>query len=190
MPALILCSSKGLGKAKWSRETAKGRRKEDQCQEVRNVQIGNQRRMHPTLKASDVVLGDFRGKGNGCKHRGHQDSSPGFLFLLLGMVGEVDQEIPWLSGTTDGEGTKKNQTRGLEGARRGATAWHSWCVYMAGSLDGTQWSRHPVRLAVSTGYSQEELPTYIPGGPRNQLEVQGDLLGSLISSIRGPRACV
>lgn len=55
---------------------------------------------------TDAVLADFRGKGNGYRHHGHQHSSWGFLFLLLGMVGEVDQEIPWLRGTTDGEGIK------------------------------------------------------------------------------------
>lgn len=80
---------------------------------------------------TDAVLGDFRGKGNGYRRRRHQDSSPGFLFLLLGMVGEVDQEIPWLSGTTDGEGIKKTNKEEVwkapgEGPQLGTVGVHTW----------------------------------------------------------------
>lgn len=56
---------------------------------------------HATLKASEepvssgAVLGDQRGKGNGYRPCSHPDHvTRRFLFLLLGMVGEVDQEVP------------------------------------------------------------------------------------------------
>lgn len=116
----------------------------------------------------------------------HQASS----FFCWGWWGKLIRKSHDSVGPQMGKVLEKNQ-RSLEDARRGATAWHSCCVYMAGSLDGTQWSGHPVRLAVSTGCFQEEPLTCIPCGPWNQLGVQGDLLGSLTSSsVRGPIECV
>lgn len=54
----------------------------------------------------------------------HEASS----FFCWGWWGKLIRKSHDSEGPQMGKVLKKNQTRSLEDARRGATAWHSWCV--------------------------------------------------------------
>lgn len=119
--------------------TTEGKRWEDQGQVVRNVCIRNQSGLWGM-----PLWGYLRGRWT-CSVMSYWETwrekemdrellspgspPPGFLFLLLGMVGEVYQEIPWHTETSDGEGITKNKLMQISGgARRRPAAWHN-CVH-------------------------------------------------------------
>lgn len=120
--------------------TTEGKRWEDQGQVVRNVCIRNQSGLWGM-----PLWGYLRGRWT-CSVMSYWETwrekemdrellspgspPPGFLFLLLGMVGEVYQEIPWHTETSDGEGITKNKLMQISGgARRRPAAWHKLCAW-------------------------------------------------------------
>lgn len=182
MLALILCSLKD---SENRMRTTMRRREEDQGQRVRNVRTGSQRGMqgtppwrHLSSQCSGDVLGDLRGKRNGYRPEVTRIPATRLPLSAARGGGGSYQEVPWLSGTSEGEDikkkkekhthtkTKKTQQGVLEAAGEGL---HKWSVHMVRSLFATQWSGPPVKHPCPC--SQEDFLIYAPGGPWDQLGV-------------------
>lgn len=137
--------------------TAEGKRWEDQGQMVRSVCIENQSGMwgmplwgylRGQWTCSVISYWEtWREKEMDIELLSPGSPPPGFLFLLLGMVGEVYQEISWHTETSDGEGITKNKLVQISGGTRKRPAvWHKLCTWSGAWLlpsgQSTLWFTH------------------------------------------------
>lgn len=160
MLTLILCSLKD---SENRMRTTMRRREEDQGQRVRNVQTGSQRGMqgtppwrHLSSQCSGDVLGDLRGKRNGYRPEVTRIPATRLPLSAARGGGGSYQEVPWLSGTSEGEDIKKKKEKHThtktkktqqgvleaagEGLHSGLCTWSGPCL--PPSDQGPLWNTH------------------------------------------------